>query len=92
MIIKSSHSNSPVWRGIHVHSVLPTQVQPLEEISHNLWWVWNEEVKAILEQLDPEEWEQSGKNPVVMLQNLRSDVSERLIKDSELMSRIEQVY
>ncbi|HLW09183.1 MAG TPA: alpha-glucan family phosphorylase [Fermentimonas sp.] len=92
MIIKSSHSNSPVWRGIHVHSVLPTQLQPLEEISHNLWWVWNEEVKAILEQLDPEEWEQSGKNPVVMLQNLRSDVSERLIKDSELMSRIEQVY
>ncbi len=92
MIIKSSHSNNPVWRGIHVHSVLPTQLQPLEEISYNLWWVWNEEVKAIMEQLDPEEWEKSGKNPVLMLQNLRSDVSEKAVKDSELVSRIERVY
>ena len=92
MIIKSSYSNNPVWRDINVHAVLPTELQPLEEISHNLWWVWNEEVKAILEKLDPDEWEQSEKNPVVMLQNLKSDVRDNIIKDPELMTRIQNVY
>ena len=92
MIIKSSYSNNPVWRDINVHAVLPTELQPLEEISHNLWWVWNEEVKAILEKLDPEEWEQGEKNPIVMLQNLKSDVREKVVKDLELMTRIQNVY
>ena len=92
MIIKSSYSNTPVWRDIHVHAVLPPELQPLEEIAHNLWWVWNEEVKAILETLDPDEWEESDKNPVVMLQNLRSDVTERSIKNTELVERIQKVY
>src|SRR5690554_1203333 len=92
MIIKSSYSNNPVWRDINVHAVLPTELQPLEEISHNLWWVWNEEVKAILEKLDPDEWEQGEKNPVVMLQNLKSDVRDNIIKDPELMTRIQNVY
>ena len=92
MIIKSNYSNSPVWRDIHVHAVLPPELQPLEEISHNLWWVWNEEVKAILETLDTEEWEKSGKNPVVMLQNLRSDITERLVNDKPLVERIQRVY
>ena len=92
MIIKSSYSNTPVWRDIHVHAVLPPELQPLEEIAHNLWWVWNEEVKAILETLDPDEWEESDKNPVVMLQNLQSDVTERSIKNTELVERIQKVY
>ena len=92
MIIKSNFSNNPVWRDIHVHAILPPELQPLEEIAHNLWWVWNEEVKAILETLDPDEWEESDKNPVVMLQNLRSDVTERSIKNTELVERIQKVY
>src|SRR5690554_6809370 len=92
MMIKSNYSNSPVWRDIHVHAVVPPELQPLEEISHNLWWVWNEEVKGILETLDTEEWEKSGKNPVVMLQNLRSDITERLVNDKPLVERIQRVY
>ena len=92
MIIKSNFSNNPVWRDIHVHAILPPELQPLEEIAHNLWWVWNEEVKAILETMVPEEWEKSDKNPVVMLQNLKSDVTERLVKDKELVERIQRVY
>ncbi len=92
MIIKSSYSNNPVWRDIHVHSVLPAELQPLEEMAHNLWWVWNEEVKAIMEKLDPIEWEKSEKNPVVMLQNLQSDVTEKVIQDKELIDRIQRVY
>ena len=92
MIIKTSYSNTPIWKGIHVHAELPAPLRPLEEITHNLWWVWNEEVKAIFENLDPEEWEKSEKNPVVMLQNLQSDITENVVKNAELMERIHRVY
>ncbi|MGI6073664.1 MAG: alpha-glucan family phosphorylase [Fermentimonas sp.] len=92
MIIKSSYSNKPVWRDIHVHSVLPSELRPLEEIAHNLWWVWNEEVKAIMQKIDPVEWEKSEKNPVVMLQNLRSDVIDETIKNKEILEEIQTVY
>ena len=92
MIIKSSYSNNPVWRDINVHAVLPKELQPLEEISQNLWWVWNEEFKAVLEKLDPEEWEKGEKNPVFMLNNMKSDIKDKIIKDPGLMTRIQEVY
>ena len=92
MIIQSSHTNTPIWKDIHVRAELPDQLRPLEEIAHNLWWVWNEEAKAILEILDPQEWEKSGKNPVVLLQNLRSEAIESALENKELMERIQRVY
>ena len=51
MIIKASYSNTPVWHDVHVHSILPEELRPLEEIAHNLWWVWSEEAKEIFELL-----------------------------------------
>ncbi|WP_286845525.1 alpha-glucan family phosphorylase [Proteiniphilum sp. UBA5310] len=92
MIIQSSYSNTPVWKDIHVHSELPAQLRPLKEITQNLWWVWNEEVKAILETLDPDEWEKSGKNPVEMLQNLQPNITENVVNNHELMRRIQHIY
>ncbi len=92
MIIKSSYSNTPVWKDIHVYAELPAQLQLLKEITQNLWWVWNEEVKAIFETLDPEEWEKSEKNPVILLQNLQSDITENVVKNEAMMQRIEHVY
>jgi starch phosphorylase len=75
-----------------VHAVLPPELEPLQEISHNLWWVWNEEARAIFEKIDLEEWEKSEKNPVVMMQNLQSDVTEKAIQNKELMQRLNRVY
>ncbi len=92
MIIKSSYSNNPIWRDIHVHAVLPPELEPLQEISHNLWWVWNEEARAIFEDIDLKEWEKSEKNPVVMMQNLQSDITEKAIQDKDLMQRLNRVY
>lgn len=92
MIIKASYSNSPVWRDVHVHSILPEELRPLEEIAHNLWWVWNEEAKDIFELLDYEEYEKCGKNPVALLQNLRTEKTEEIMNNPDLMARIGRVY
>lgn len=92
MIIKTSYSNTPVWRDVYVHPVLPEELRPLEEISRNLWWVWNEEAKDIFEMLDLKEYEKNGKNPVALLQNLRTERTEEILKDTDLMDRINRTY
>ncbi len=54
MIIKTSHANSPNWKDLQIHSILPEQLLPLEEIVRNLWWTWNEEAycKALHNSID----------------------------------------
>lgn len=92
MIIQSSYSNTPIWRDIHVHAILPTELKPLEEIAHNLWWSWNEEAKNLFEEIDPKRWEKYDKNPVVLLQNLQSERTEELVRDEAFMERLQRVY
>ncbi len=92
MIIRASYSNIPVWRDVHVHSKLPDRLKPLEEVAHNLWWVWNEEAKDLFELLDLEEYEKGGKNPVVLLQNLRTERTEAILNNEDLMNRMDRVY
>ena len=52
MKIKVSNSNSPVWRNLTVKSELPANLQKLDELSKNLWWVWNSEAKSMFHHLD----------------------------------------
>ncbi len=92
MIIETSHANTPTWKDLQVHSVLPEQLLPLKEIVRNLWWTWNEEAKALFEVMDPAVWEESDKNPVILLQSLTKERGEEIIKDEYLMSRLQIVY
>ena len=41
MKIKANNANSPIWKDVYSHSMLPEQLQPLYEMATNLWWVWN---------------------------------------------------
>ncbi|MEA4978639.1 MAG: alpha-glucan family phosphorylase, partial [Petrimonas sp.] len=92
MIIKASYSNTPIWRDVHVQSILPEQLRPLDEIAHNLWWVWNEEAKEIFKLLDIDEYEKNDKNPVALLQNLRTEKTEEIMENAELMAKIDRAY
>lgn len=92
MIIQTSNTNNPVWRDVHVHSVLPKELLPLEEIAHNIWWTWSDEAKDVFNLLDIEEYEKHDKNPVALLQNLKTERVEEIINDKALLERIDNVY
>ena len=92
MIIKPSNSNEPVWRDLHVHSVLPKELLPMDEIAHNLWWVWNEKAKDIYKIMDPEGYEKHDTNPVAVLQNLSKERTEEIINDKGLMAKVDDAY
>ncbi len=81
-----------MWHDTTVVAHLPIKLKSLEEISKNLWWVWNSEAKAVFRDLDPDLWRSTGENPIIVLQRLNSERFEAVMKDAEFMSRIEKVY
>ena len=92
MKLKVSNANTPEWRNLTVQAELPARLKKLEELSKNLWYVWNSEGKALFRSLDPDLWRATGENPVMLLQQLRADRYDEILKDKELMNRIDSVY
>ena len=48
-------------------------VDLLKELAFDLTWTWEPRIQAAFEALDPELWEASGHNPVVLLNRLGQD-------------------
>ena len=92
MKIKANYANEPVWREINTRSKLPQELKVLEEIAHNLWWVWNYEATELFTSIDKELWQKTEKNPVLFLQLLPYKKLEAITKDKTLMTQINAVY
>ena len=91
MKLQVSNTNTPNWREITVKSELPAKLKELEDLSKNLWWVWNSEGKTLFHDLDPELWRSTGENPVLMLQKIDHERYEEIMNDAAMMQRIQDV-
>ncbi|MFT4222056.1 alpha-glucan family phosphorylase [Dysgonomonas sp.] len=91
MRIKASNSNTPSWRSAYTQVNLPKELLPLEKLSRNLWWVWNNEAMDLFAELDPQLWSQSAHNPVVLLKKLSYERIEEILKDAALLSKVKSV-
>ncbi|MCH5226159.1 MAG: alpha-glucan family phosphorylase [Muribaculaceae bacterium] len=87
-----SNTNEPVWRSLTVSAKLPKELQPLEDLSKNLWWVWNSEGKNLFRDLDHDLWREVGENPVMLLQRISSNRLNEVRKDPAMMERIKKVH
>lgn len=92
MKLQVSNTNEPVWRSLTVSANLPKELKPLEELSKNLWWVWNSEGKNLFRDLDRDLWRAVGENPVMLLQRISSSRLNEVRKDPAMMQRIKKVY
>ncbi len=92
MKLQVSNANQPVWHSCTVSAELPKQLKPLEELSKNLWWVWNSEGKSLFHDIDRDLWRKVGQNPVMLLQQISYERIQEILKDSAMMDRIHDVY
>lgn len=92
MKIKADYANAPQWKELMVKSSLPEQLKCLDEIAHNMWWVWNYEARDLFRDLDPELYHEVKHNPVMLLERLSFGRKEEILKDKALMKRIKNVY
>ena len=92
MKLQVSNTNQPQWHNMVVSNSLPKKLRTLEEISKNLWWVWNSEAKNLFRDLDHDLWRKTGENPVMLLQQLSYERFQEIQNDRMWMDRIEKVY
>ncbi|WP_027455857.1 alpha-glucan family phosphorylase [Xylanibacter brevis] len=92
MKIKADYTNVPQWKELTVKSRLPEELKCLDEIAHNLWWVWNFEARDLFRDLDPALYHDVKHNPVMLLERLSFARKEEIVKDKALMKRIKDVY
>ena len=92
MKIKASNSNLPSWHDFYVKSSMPEALQKLDELAHNIWWVWNEDGKALFKDINPDMWTEVRHNPIIMLQRLGYDKLEELSKDAAFLGKMNAIY
>ena len=92
MKIKADYTNAPVWKMLTVRATLPEELKCLDEIAHNMWWVWNYEARDLFRDLDPELYHDVKHNPVMLLERLSYARKEEILKDKALMKRVKDVY
>ena len=90
--VKLLENDQPDWKRIVVESNIPQSLNPLRELSKNIWWAWNARASALFSYIDNELWEENGQNPVVLLDEVSYKRYKELEKDSYFISEMEQVY
>ena len=58
----------PNFQTYNVTPTLPPSLEPLREMTLNLWWTWEPSARSLFRHLDPELWDRTNHNPVRMLQ------------------------
>src|SRR4026208_1754002 len=75
----------PTFQTYNVTPILPAALEPLRELSFNLWWTWEPAARRLFRELDPELWNQTNHNPVRMLQLSRQSRLEEGAQDKNFL-------
>src|SRR6058998_1464484 len=82
----------PTFQTYNVTPTLPAALEPLREMSFNLWWTWEPSARRLFRQLDPELWNRTNHNPVRMLQLSRQSRLEEISQDKAFLRELRQVF
>lgn len=84
--------NNPSWRKLIVESNIPESLNSLKDIAKNIWWSWNTKARELFEFIDPEIWEESAHNPLLLLDRISYSRYLELSKDEEFKYKLEWVH
>lgn len=82
----------PNYITYHVVPTLPAALEPLREISYNVWWTWEPAARRLFRHLDHHLWDKTNHNPVRMLQLSRQARLEELATDKTFLRELKQVH
>src|SRR5689334_18585408 len=82
----------PNFHSYNIVPTLPTALEPLREVSSNVWWTWEPSARRLFRHLDPELWNRTNHNPVRMLQLSRQARIEDLATDKAFLRELKLVY
>jgi len=89
--LRQPENSNPTWKKIIVESALPAELSALRTISRNLWWVWNEDARALFHEIDPLIWENCEHNPIILLEQTIHDRFQELKANESFVLRMKSV-
>ncbi len=75
-------------RRFTVRAALPEQLAALDELVLNLRWSWHPDTLDLFESVDPDLWEQTGRDPVKLLGGVNQQRLAALAKDRRFLRRL----
>ncbi|MCF8298152.1 MAG: alpha-glucan family phosphorylase [Saprospiraceae bacterium] len=83
---------SPVWSKVLVKSEYPKSLLPLQIMSKNLWWSWNNSAIELFSSINPKLWKKFKGNPIAVLEALSSQQLDELQKNPDFVKSVNNVY
>jgi glycogen phosphorylase len=77
-------------RTFNVSPSLPSRLEPLRRLAYNLHWDWNVESKDLFRRLDPDLWESSHHNPVLMLGTISQERLLEVVEDDGFLAQMDR--
>ena len=80
-------------RPIYTYTVapsLPKELEPLHELAYNLLWVWDHDLMELIIRLDPDLWEKTNHNPVLMLGMISQERLNAASRDDSLLAQLDR--
>ncbi|CDN10222.1 Glycogen phosphorylase [Richelia intracellularis] len=81
----NNSANTPV---LELKQKLPAPLQRLADLAYNYWWSWNSDRAILFQNIDPQEWERCGHNPVTILRNAKYERLTQLLEDPSYLKQI----
>jgi len=79
-------------RHFHVRPNIPQELLPLVDLARNLWFSWNWDAVQLFIRLNPQLWERSYQNPVLMLGSLTQAELEAAARDESFVTNLRHVH
>ena len=77
-------------RTFNVSPSLPSRLEPLRKLAYNLHFDWNVESKDLFRRLDPDLWESSHHNPVLMLGTISQSRLLEVVEDEGFLAQLDR--
>ncbi|MDR1594102.1 MAG: alpha-glucan family phosphorylase [Prevotellaceae bacterium] len=80
------------WHSMIVHRIVPERLRPLDELSRNLWWSWNQEAINLFKSINEAHWKKSEYNPIMMLDMVSYQEFKDLENNEDFVQKLNHVY
>ncbi|MEA5574946.1 alpha-glucan family phosphorylase [Anabaena sp. UHCC 0451] len=77
-------------RTFNVSPSIPQRLEPLRKLAYNLHFDWNVESKDLFRRLDPDLWESSRHNPVLMLGTINQERLLEVVEDEGFLAQMDR--
>src|SRR2546421_10273646 len=85
-------AQTPTTRTFQVFPDAPPPLEPLLELAHNCWWVWQADAVELFRRLDRKLWEDVYHNPVKLLGTIAQEKLAAAATDDGYLAHLHRIH